>query len=427
VGEACAALLGPYGATYLERILDTAEGVWRWGGVRVRGRCVMGGAAAAVGHETARCDSGDVGGCHRGSPVSSPSRTWFPSAPPETVPDAPSPPTIRPVVSTPLGLTPSGTPTFSVPAWFQNDLDEDYPAETPFRLEDLDGENRLFKNDADWEALLLKWEALGQAWAWQRPLSRFYRGWALSRLLGEEGVLAQRYAEQQLHLARKTHPRSLTLAEQISPTARAAYDLMAPVQRALGRSLVHLRGWRALARGDDPALGAWLCIALFALSVGSALLIAGWEMAAEELPWDWLVTVVFRLLGLVLLGPHMRLLGHLVEEDERAWDAWEARYAAASEQERKVMEARAEASLDAEPTSLPLSLADVLVHLTRFKQVADARHQLTQTEADRRVQQRRARALCAEHVLLVPGHSLQRGKKLLRLDPQRSTIVPSCS
>jgi len=258
---------------------------------------------------------------------------------------------------------------------------------------------------------------LGQGWVWQRPLSRFRRSWALSRLRGEGGILAVRYAEQQLELAQKTHPRSLTLAEQISPTARAAYDLMAPVQRALGWCLVHSRGLRTLARGDDPVLGAWLCVALFALSVGSALLIVGWEKAAVVLPWGWFVTAALRLVGLVLLGPHMRMLSRVVEEDERAWDAWEASYATASELERKEMEASMEAALDAESMGSPLSLADMLVRLARLKKAAGTHSQ--RTEGECRTQQRHS----AEHVLLVPGHLLVRSKKPPLFDPERSTIL----
>ena len=95
---------------------------------------------------------------------------------------------------------------------------------------------RLFKSDADWAALLDKWAALGRGWAWQRPVSRLRRGWAMGRLRGELGGARTRYAQQQLELTQRTHPRVVTLAEQLSPTARAAYDLMAPVQvlRPLG-------------------------------------------------------------------------------------------------------------------------------------------------------------------------------------------------
>ena len=52
----------------------------------------------------------------------------------------------------------------------------------------------------------------------------------MDRLRGERGAARARYAAQQLELAQRTHPRVVTLAEQLSPTARATYDLMAPVQ-----------------------------------------------------------------------------------------------------------------------------------------------------------------------------------------------------
>ena len=76
-------------------------------------------------------------------------------------------------------------------------------------------EDRLFKSDADWAALLSKWRALGQGWPWQRPISQLRRGWAMDRLRGERGAARARYAAQQLELAQRTHPRVITLAEQV--------------------------------------------------------------------------------------------------------------------------------------------------------------------------------------------------------------------
>ena len=89
------------------------------------------------------------------------------------------------------------------------------------------------------------------------------------------------------------------------------------------------------------------------------------------------------------------------------------------------MEARVEAGLDADPAGPPLSVADVLVRLARRKQAAEVRRRAAQTDAERRAQQRRARALSADHLLLVPGHRLTRGKKPPLLDPARSTVVPA--
>ena len=197
---------------------------------------------------------------------------------------------------------------------------------------------------------------------------------------------------------------------------------MAPVQRALGVVLEHARGLRAVARGEDALLGAWLCGLLLGLGMCSLLLAAAWEVLYLALPWGSLLAGAVRLAGLALLGPHMRLLGAMLDKDGAEWDGYEASLAAATEPERRRMHARAEARLDATPAGPPLSVADVLVRLARRRQAAEARRRDAQTDAEQRARQRREHACSAEHVLLVPGRRLMRGKKPPLLDPARSTI-----
>jgi hypothetical protein len=201
---------------------------------------------------------------------------------------------------------------------------------------------------------------------------------------------------------------------------------MAPVQRALGVVLEHARGLRAVARGEDALLGAWLCGLLLGLGLCSLLLAAAWELLYLALylalPWGSLLGGAVRLAGLALLGPHMRLLGAMLDKDGAEWDGYEATLAAATEPERRRMQARAEARLNATPAGPPLSVADVLVRLARRRQAAEARRRDAQTHAEQRARQRRQHACSAEHVLLVPGHRLIRGKKPPLLDPARSTI-----
>ena len=194
------------------------------------------------------------------------------------------------------------------------------------------------------------------------------------------------------------------------------------VQRALGVALEHARGLRAVARGEDALLGAWQCALLLGLGLCSLLLAAVWELLYMALPWGSLLGGAVRLAGLVLLGPHMRMLGAMLDEDGAKWDRYEAALAAATEPERRRMQARAEARLDAAPAGPPLSLADVLVRLARRQQAAESRRRGAQTDAELRAQQRRRHACSAEHVLLVPGHRLMRGKKPPLLDPARSTV-----
>ena len=177
-----------------------------------------------------------------------------------------------------------------------------------------------------------------------------------------------------------------------------------------------------MARGEDALLGAWLCALLLGLGLCSLLLAAAWELLYMALPWGSLVGGAVRLAGLVLLGPHMRMLGAMLHEDGAEWDGYEATLAAATEPERRGMQARAQARLDAAPAGPPLSVADVLVRLARRQQAAESRRRDAQTDAEQRAQQRRQHACSAEHVLLVPGHRLMRGKKPPLLDLARSTV-----
>ena len=114
----------------------------------------------------------------------------------------------------------------------------------------------------------------------------------------------------------------------INPMAR----VLGPLQRELGVRLCVVRGLVALLTWEDPALTAWLCATLLLLATALPLL-----------PWQWLL----RLVGLLLLGPHMRWCGHTHLTRKRAAAALERRYQAASPHEaRAILREQAEASAE---------------------------------------------------------------------------------
>ena len=109
--------------------------------------------------------------------------------------------------------------------------------------------------------------------------------------------------------------------------------VLGPLQRELGERLRLARSLGALLSWEDPALTLWLC--------ATSLLLA---IVLPLLPWQWLL----RLVGLVLLGPHMRWCGQAYFARKRAAAALEERYQAASTREaRLILREQAEAHAEA--------------------------------------------------------------------------------
>ena len=109
--------------------------------------------------------------------------------------------------------------------------------------------------------------------------------------------------------------------------------VLGPLQRELGERLRLARSLRSLLRWEDPALTLWLCATSLLLAVVLPLL-----------PWQALL----RLVGLLLLGPHMRWCGRAHFARKRAAAALEERYQAASAREaRRILREQAEAHTEA--------------------------------------------------------------------------------
>jgi uncharacterized membrane protein YgcG len=109
--------------------------------------------------------------------------------------------------------------------------------------------------------------------------------------------------------------------------------VLGPLQRELGERLRLARSLVSLLSWEDPALTLWLCAALLLLATALPLL-----------PWQWLL----RLVGLLLLGPHMRWCGLAHFARKRAAAALEQRYQAASTREaRLILREQAEAHAEA--------------------------------------------------------------------------------
>ena len=109
--------------------------------------------------------------------------------------------------------------------------------------------------------------------------------------------------------------------------------VLGPLQRELGERLRLARSIVSLLSWEDPALTLWLCATLLLLATALPLL-----------PWQWLL----RLVGLLLLGPHMRWCGQAHFTRKRAAATLEHRYQTASAHEaryilREQTEAHAEA------------------------------------------------------------------------------------
>ena len=98
------------------------------------------------------------------------------------------------------------------------------------------------------------------------------------------------------------------------PTVKSYNPLatyLAPVQYYLGEALIPLRSLRRLMNWHDRILTFWLCCMLFMATIILAII-----------PWASVIVVSFRLLGILLFGPHMYFVGRhyqqQVAEDERA-------------------------------------------------------------------------------------------------------------
>ena len=115
------------------------------------------------------------------------------------------------------------------------------------------------------------------------------------------------------------------------------HDLLWPVQRVLGKLLVHARQLRrTLTCRVDPALSGWA--ALWWLSMTVLLWGVGYMT-----PWMWLWEWLLRLVGALMLGPHNWLLGnrldHLIAEATSHADEFEGLNAAARQAKLAVLRA----------------------------------------------------------------------------------------
>ena len=104
--------------------------------------------------------------------------------------------------------------------------------------------------------------------------------------------------------------------EMTKITVNPLAPVLGPIQRILGEQvLTHVRGARALLAWEDPALTAWVCLALLLLVVVIPLL-----------PWLW----IMRLLGAALFGPHMYFVGRVYFRQKEEAERLERRYQAAT-------------------------------------------------------------------------------------------------
>ena len=88
--------------------------------------------------------------------------------------------------------------------------------------------------------------------------------------------------------------------------------ILGPIQAALYKINVQVRFIRRAISWEDRMLTFQLVVHLAALSV--AILLLGW--LEHFLPWNLIFEWLFRLIGLALLGPHMRWLG---AQKRRGW------------------------------------------------------------------------------------------------------------
>lgn len=126
---------------------------------------------------------------------------------------------------------------------------------------------------------------------------------------------------------------SLSVSTALNPMA----SVLGVVQPMLRDLLCALRGFERVLVWTDRRLTLWLWVGLLALS---ALLAA----LALVVPWGLVFTCIFRLVGLLLLGPHMIWVGRWADKKQAASAAKEAAHDEADEEGRKKLldEVRAE-------------------------------------------------------------------------------------
>ena len=117
--------------------------------------------------------------------------------------------------------------------------------------------------------------------------------------------------------------RAVVNFEVAEITVNPLAPVLGPIQRILGEQvLTQVRGVRALLAWEDPALTAWVCLALLLLAVVIPLL-----------PWLW----IMRLLGAALFGPHMYFVGRLYFKQKEEAERLERRYQAATNSEARAI------------------------------------------------------------------------------------------
>jgi len=105
----------------------------------------------------------------------------------------------------------------------------------------------------------------------------------------------------------------------LNPVAAA----LGPVQSILAGIVPQVRKVRYLLFWSDRILTLWLVIALLAVSVVLALI-----------PWGFVIHWIMRLLGLVVLGPHMHFVGKKIDEHRLEMREREMEYRAADKKRK---------------------------------------------------------------------------------------------
>ena len=205
------------------------------------------------------------------------------------------------------------------------------------------------------------------------------------------------HAFNPLHAAREirhgewTNPLeldALAMARALNPLDA----FLGPVQAKLGKVMTHLRYAQRLLSWHDRAVTLWLYLALVVLTAVMVLI-----------PW----TLVFRLAGLALFGPHMHLVGRRLDK----------RQAAAIDKELAFERA------DAKGKHKMVEVARAQIYTAALARVEEARQTLNKRTAAEK--ERDELIGHGKHNLILrPSRTSSRIKDPSEADPRRSRAYP---
>lgn len=113
-------------------------------------------------------------------------------------------------------------------------------------------------------------------------------------------------------------------------------SILGPIQKILIRTNFVLRGVRRVMKWDDPFLTFLLCTVLTAMSI----LLAWAGMIATVIPWGIVLEWIWRIAGVLFLGPHMYWVGVELRAQEAEFNAEAELFATADSKTRKAILAK---------------------------------------------------------------------------------------